>query len=60
MSEVNRPSGSLTPFVIQRQPSFGDSALGLGPGTQGFERLVLIELCHVSRSSWQPVLGVRT
>ncbi|KAH9946255.1 uncharacterized protein BXZ73DRAFT_95757 [Epithele typhae] len=44
---------------MKRQQSFGDPAFGLGPGTQGFERLVLLELRHVSRSSWQPVLGVR-
>lgn len=43
-------------FFGQRQPTFGDPALG--PGAQGFERLVLIDLVHVSRSSWQPILGV--
>ncbi|OJT01611.1 hypothetical protein TRAPUB_7953 [Trametes pubescens] len=37
---------------------FGLPRLGLGPGTAGFERLVLLELRHVSKSSWQPVLGV--
>lgn len=46
----------LMEFFAQRQPTFGDPALG--PGAQGFERLVLIDLVHVSRSSWQPILGV--
>ncbi|KAH9901224.1 hypothetical protein C8Q73DRAFT_235294 [Cubamyces lactineus] len=30
----------------------------LGPGARGFERIILLELHHVSKSSWQPVLGV--
>ncbi|KAI0637133.1 hypothetical protein C8Q77DRAFT_1207248 [Trametes polyzona] len=38
--------------------SYGPPGLTLGPGTAGFERLVLLELRHVSKSSWQPVLGV--
>ncbi|KAI1787889.1 hypothetical protein LXA43DRAFT_675826 [Ganoderma leucocontextum] len=45
-------------FMSRMQTTFGDSSLELGPGTNGFERLVLIELRHVSRSSWQPILGV--
>ncbi|KAI0807181.1 hypothetical protein C8Q74DRAFT_1362716 [Fomes fomentarius] len=36
----------------------GDPSLGLGPGTRGFERIVLFELSHVSKSSWQPQLGL--
>ncbi|KAI0664973.1 hypothetical protein C8Q70DRAFT_23410 [Cubamyces menziesii] len=30
----------------------------LGPGARGFEKIILLELRHVSKSSWQPVLGV--
>ncbi|KAM5539041.1 hypothetical protein V8D89_007264 [Ganoderma adspersum] len=45
-------------FMSRMQTTIGDPSFGLGPGTNGFDRLVLIELRHVSRSSWQPVLGV--
>ncbi|KAH9854065.1 hypothetical protein C2E23DRAFT_914277 [Lenzites betulinus] len=41
-----------------QQGPFGLPRLYLGPGTAGFERLVLVELRHVSKSSWQPILGV--
>ncbi|KAI0361921.1 hypothetical protein OH77DRAFT_1416106 [Trametes cingulata] len=41
----------------QNEP-LGATHLNVGPGTRGFERLVLLELCHVSKASWQPVLGV--
>ncbi|KAI0336361.1 hypothetical protein GY45DRAFT_1341943 [Cubamyces sp. BRFM 1775] len=30
----------------------------LGPGARGFEKIILLELHHVSKSSWQPILGV--
>ncbi|PIL23840.1 hypothetical protein GSI_13591 [Ganoderma sinense ZZ0214-1] len=45
-------------FMSRLQTMIGDPSLGLGPGASGFDRLVLIELRHVSRSSWQPILGV--
>ncbi|TBU47949.1 hypothetical protein BD309DRAFT_389448 [Dichomitus squalens] len=41
-----------------QQTTFGDPSLGLGPGADDFNKIVLIELRHVSRSSWQPILGV--
>ncbi|KAI0374717.1 hypothetical protein BV20DRAFT_1032804 [Pilatotrama ljubarskyi] len=46
-------------YMNRRQrSSFGPPSFNMGPGTRGFERIVLLELCHVSRASWQPVLGV--
>nr|VWO98638.1 Mevalonyl-coenzyme A hydratase sidH (EC (Siderophore biosynthesis protein H) [Ganoderma boninense] len=45
-------------FMSRSQTIIGDPSLALGPGAKGFDRLVLIELRHVSRSSWQPILGV--
>ncbi|KAI0831133.1 hypothetical protein BC628DRAFT_1352418 [Trametes gibbosa] len=41
-----------------QQGPFGLPRLNLGPGTAGFENLVLLELRHVSKSSWQPIFGV--
>ncbi|KAI0646897.1 hypothetical protein C8Q79DRAFT_593368 [Trametes meyenii] len=45
-------------MLRHRAGHMGQLSLNIGPGTRGFERLVLVELRHVSKSSWQPVLGV--
>ncbi|KAI9064262.1 hypothetical protein FKP32DRAFT_1685624 [Trametes sanguinea] len=41
----------VTPLVVS-------SSITLGQGTRDFGKLVLLELRHVSKSSWQPILGV--
>ncbi|RDX48301.1 hypothetical protein OH76DRAFT_1352685 [Lentinus brumalis] len=48
----------IADYMKRHTVPLGEPSLGLGPGMQGYERIVLIGLRHVSMSSWQPILGL--
>ncbi|KAI0721607.1 hypothetical protein C8T65DRAFT_201014 [Cerioporus squamosus] len=55
---AEKTAKEIADYMKRQTGPLGDPSLGLGPGMQGFERIVLIGLRHVSMSSWQPILGL--